>query len=217
MDCRTSARRQYIVKNYTVVPVAHIHLLAGQSKCSDAGATIKNEYYIFEAIKKDNGEKHIIKCGMGAAKDFLQLLNEHKGLPLFNPLHNSFEARSNVDEKEHQQGTTQNDDIKWNPVAEQLYNAIMWLIIAWDAKPGTPLFEIKARIEKHNNYKPYPSNIKGVNTIIKSGGKGKSLTRIIDNFRDRNEIRDEMCRFDLLTRIIEAETDEDGNKLISYF
>lgn len=43
MDCRGTETRQWIVNKYDVVPVAHIQLLAGQTKHSDAGATIENE------------------------------------------------------------------------------------------------------------------------------------------------------------------------------
>lgn len=65
MDCRSTERRQWIVNNYNLVPVAHIQLLAGQTKHSDAGATIENDYYIFEATNKVNETKEIIQCGMG--------------------------------------------------------------------------------------------------------------------------------------------------------
>lgn len=57
MECRSEERRQYIVNNYNVVPVAHIQLLNGQTKHSDAGQTIENDYYIFEATSKANGKK----------------------------------------------------------------------------------------------------------------------------------------------------------------
>ena len=68
-----------------LVPKAHIKLLANQQKHSDAGATIEDEYYVFIAESKIDGKKEVIQCGMGAARDFLELIN-HKGLPLFNPL-----------------------------------------------------------------------------------------------------------------------------------
>ena len=85
MRCRGRETREQIVKDYRVVPVAHIRLLAGQTRRSDAEADIENEYYIFEAVDAD-GNKEIIQCGMGAARHFLKLLN-HGGVPLFNPLH----------------------------------------------------------------------------------------------------------------------------------
>ena len=76
MDCRSTERRQWIVANYDVTPVAHIQLLNGQTKHSDAGATIENDYYIFEAVNKVSNVKEIIQCGMGSAKDFLKLLRQ---------------------------------------------------------------------------------------------------------------------------------------------
>lgn len=86
MECRSTERREWIVNNYNVIPVAHIQLLAGQTKHSDAGAMIENDYYIFQAIDKVSERKEIIQCGMGAARDFLRLI-KHEPLPLFNPLH----------------------------------------------------------------------------------------------------------------------------------
>ena len=60
MECRSTERRQWIVDNYNVVPVAHIQLLAGQTKHSDAGAMIENDYYIFHAIDKVKiGRAHV--------------------------------------------------------------------------------------------------------------------------------------------------------------
>ena len=86
MECRSTERRQWIVNKYDVVPVAHIQLLENQTKHSDAGAMIENDYYIFYATDKASGKREMIQCGMGAARDFLRLIG-HKGLPLFNPLH----------------------------------------------------------------------------------------------------------------------------------
>lgn len=85
MECRGYDKRKKIVKEYNVIPVAHLKLLSHQTKHSDAGSTIKDEYYIFKAVNKRNGNEEVIQCGMGAAKDFLRLLN-HGGLPIFNPL-----------------------------------------------------------------------------------------------------------------------------------
>ena len=64
MECRSTEKRQWIVQNYNVEPVVHIQLLAGQTKHSDAGATIEKDYYIFEAVHKVNGKKEVIQCGM---------------------------------------------------------------------------------------------------------------------------------------------------------
>lgn len=70
MECRSTERRQWIVNKYDVVPVAHIQLLANQTKHSDAGAMIENDYYIFYATDKASGKREIIQCGIGAARDY---------------------------------------------------------------------------------------------------------------------------------------------------
>ena len=130
MECRSEERRQYIVDNYNVVPVAHIQLLNGQTKHSDAGQTIENDYYIFEATSKVNGKKEIIQCGMTAARDFLKKIN-HEGLPLFNPLHGEGGTGKKGSKTS---GGNESKEVKWNPIAKQLYNAIMWVIVIIDAE-----------------------------------------------------------------------------------
>lgn len=201
-----------IVKEYKVEPIAHIKLLANQTKHSDAGATIEDEYYIFNAIRKSDGAKEIIQCGMGAARDFLQLLN-HEGLPLFNPLKTK---RINSISNGKQSNEHKNADA-WNATAKQLYNAIMWLIIAWDAKPGTPLFEFRDDIMAYKNYDPFDWKIKRVNTAIKNGGKGKTLTEIVDIFKENNIIKDNICDFKLLNNRVVKIKNENGDPLESFF
>lgn len=52
MKCRGTETRKKIVKEYYVEPVAHLKLLANQTKHSDAEAKIEDEYYIFTATRK---------------------------------------------------------------------------------------------------------------------------------------------------------------------
>ena len=155
---------------------------------------------------------------MGAAKDFLRLLN-HEGLPLFNPLHGDGELRGH--EGGNQRGGIggRRTEEKWNLVAKQLYNAIMWLIIIIDAKPDTPIFEIREKVYKFRDREPFKSQIKAVNTIISKNLDGKTLLETIDELRENNNVRDELCQFDLLDEVIENYTDKEGNPIIlqSYF
>lgn len=212
MDCRGTETRKRIAKEYKVEPVAHIKLLANQTKHSDAGATIEDEYYIFTAIRNTDGQKEIIQCGMGAARDFLQII-DHPGLPLFNPL-----KGENVTSSSNGKSSNNHKKIDdWDATAKQLYNAIMWLIIAWDAKPNTPLFEFKDDIMKYRRFEPFDWKIKRVNTVIKNGGKGKTLTEIINIFSKDNNIRNSICDFKLLSDKVENITDDNGNNLKSFF
>ncbi|VJY78906.1 putative glutamine transport system permease protein [Streptococcus pneumoniae] len=85
---------------------------------------------------------------MGAARDFLELIN-HKGLPLFNPLVGDSHVNNRQEYDNTGSGNLQPE--KWNETAKQLYNVIMWLIILWNAKPDTPLFNFKDEVINPNH------------------------------------------------------------------
>lgn len=210
MDCRTPERREQIVKEYMVLPVAHVKLLAGQVKHSDAGQVISDKYYIFHATSKLDGDKEIIQCGMGAARHFLELIR-HEGLPLYNPLH-SEGGGGGTGERTDGSGVRRHREV-WNPIAEQLYNAIMWVIIIIDADPKTKIFDIRGNVYKFKYKEPFPSQVKGVNTIIGKILRGKTLTEAIEELRLKNKVRDDMCQFDKLVEIINNYTDKDGNHI----
>ena len=209
MDCRTTERRKWIVENYNVVPVAHIRLLAGQTKRSDAGQTIVNEYYIFHAYEKESEKREIIQCGIGAARDFLQLLG-HDGLSLYNPLHTNHDGGVGGGDANGGNRTKKIEEA-WNPIAKQLYDAIMWIIIIIDANPETPIFEIREKVYMYKNRSPFDSQIKAVNTIIIKNLDGRTLTEEIERLKENNDIRDNMCQFDMLTDKLNNYVDKDGN------
>ncbi len=209
MDCRSTEKRQWIIEKYNVTPVAHIQLLAGQTKHSDAGKIIQNDYYIFEAIDKSNGVKEIIQCGMGASRDFLRLLN-HKGLPIFNPLHRGALVGGHENGRARAGGDVRRTETNWNPIARQLYNAIMWIIIIIDAKPDTPIFEIRDKVYRYKVSEPFASQIRAVNTIIRKNLPNSTLTEAINNLRVENDVRDDVCQFDLLINSINNMTNRDG-------
>ncbi|MDU1929673.1 MAG: hypothetical protein E6753_03705 [Streptococcus mitis] len=151
---------------------------------------------------------------MGAARDFLELIN-HKGLPLFNPLVGDSHVNNRQEYDNRGSGKLQPE--KWNETAKQLYNAIMWLIILWDAKPDTPLFDFKDEVIKYKTYEPFDIKIKRVNTTIKNGSQGKTLTEMINGYRADNDIRDGICNFDILKNKIRDMKDRQGNTIESYF
>lgn len=215
MKCRGPKRRQWIVNNYCVKPVAHIQLLAGQTKHSDAGAMIENDYYIFCATDRINGKEEIIQCGMKAARDLLKLLG-HKGVPLFNPLHGKNEIESYKREIIVEEGVRKKEEV-WNPTAKQLFNAIMWIILIIDAKPNTPIFNIKEEVYKFKDREPFVWKVKAVNTIIGKNFGGKTLTETINELRVNNNVKDSMCQFDKLVSIINNYNEREKEQLDSYF
>lgn len=228
MYCRGTKRRGQIVEKYNLVPKAHIKLLAGQEKISDAGGTIEKEYYIFEATPKESGNPEIILCGMAAAKDFLRLLN-HNGLPIFNPLRGEGgnaggDPQGGDGAEGHDNGNPQRGDgdgrgrnPEWNPIARQLYNACMWVIIIIDANVGTPIFKIQEEVCDSKNEAPSDGEIKGVNTIIRGTLQGRTLTEAINELRAKNRIKDGFCQFNMLEDIINNARDREGNPIQSYF
>lgn len=213
MNCRGHEKRKSIVRDYQVKPEAHVKLLPNKIIKSDAGGNIENEYYLFSARKKGGNRTELIQCGMGAARDFLVLLN-HPGLPLFNPLKSDESHR----ELSGTQATVNaRDKEKWNETAKQLYNAIMWLFILWDVKPNTPLFNIKDEVIQNKNNEPSLRIIKSVNTMIRNGEKGEKLTNIIDACDRNKNIINSKRNFTLLKKKIEEIVNQDGEGIESFF
>lgn len=212
MKCRGANLRKKIVENYEVIPVLHTVLLNGQKKYSDAEAIIKNEYYIFKVIDKNNNEVKIIQCGMGAARDFLKYLN-HPGLPIFNPI-----KSENIDLKQKSnKKIINNSSDEWNSTAKQLYNAIMWIIILWNSKPETVIFKFKDDIIKYRKYKPFDFIILRVNNLLKKDRSGKTLIEKINSLKAKNKIKKDICDFSLLNKEIERIKNETGKEIKSYF
>lgn len=217
LNIRGEKRRVDICKNYDVVPLAHMKLLNDRTIKSDAGQLIKDEYYIFSATSNKDDTVESIVCGMGAARHLLKLTG-YKGLPIFNPLQAEgvvgyAAGNINVHNVDFQ---TINNKSKWDKTAKQLYNAIMWLVYFLNAKPDTVVFDVLDKVIKYKSYKPFDSRIKSVNTMIEGFG-GKTLTEIIDSYRDNNEIRDELCNFDLLINRIEDINNRKGLNLTPMF
>lgn len=63
-----------------------------------------------------------------------------------HPLHGETGAGKNGNTASESNGPKASE---WNPVARQLYNAIMWLIVIIDAKPNTAIYEVKEKVWKY--------------------------------------------------------------------
>lgn len=219
MDCRGARKRAEIVERYNVVPVAHIQLLNGQTKHSDAQAEIYNDYYIFTVSNRDTNEViDTIQCGMGAATDLLRRIG-HGGLPIFNPLRGINDG--GVGGGPHGGGATgpvDNDVL----LARQLYNACMWIFVLRKVRPGTPIFSVKEEVYRLMNNPPIDNavlsqKIRAVNTIIGGLFREKSLLEEINEIRKKNNLRDSMCKFNLIQDAIDNMNAEGGRRIDSNF
>lgn len=179
------------MQNYIVTPIAHIKLINGNKKISDAGGDISDSYFIFSCKSKKNNSEELIYCGKPTAKDFCNMINQK--LPeLFNPLKSSEESVGGYNYINRQESADKTS--RWNETRLQLYNATMLLITLFDAKPDTPLFSIKAELETYVTYEPFFARIKAINTIIHKSKK--TLRDFLDELGQKNDIKE--YTFDLL-------------------
>lgn len=179
-----------------VKPLAQLKLLNGKVLPGDAGKKIKDVYFIFECKSKNSSNLEYIYCGRFVAEDFCNMTN-HTLPRLFNPL---AKENSNDDHLDNVDYGGENDylinTMEWNEARKQLYNAVMLIISAWDAKPGTPLFEIKEFLENDSYIQCEPpiSKIKAVNTILNNSSK--TMREIINELNINNNLK--KFSFDLL-------------------
>lgn len=89
----------------------------------------------------------------------------------------------------------------------------MWIILIIDAEPDTPIFDIREKVYRFKDRESFHSQVKAVNTIIGKNLGGKKLTEAIDELRANNDVRDNMCQFDMLVDIINKYTDRAGNRV----
>lgn len=183
--CRTPERREKMVEEFEIIPVAHIKLLAGQNKTSCTGDELTDSYYCFEYRLKGSDDKYkSFLCGDYAANHFLTLLNLAK-LPLFNPL--NIEGTHGTENGSSEGGSR--NIIKWDPISKNLYEAINLFIAVTDITPGEPLITIKKDLEKHPSVPPFPSKIKSINTILLKFFKGQTLQEKLEELRENNDIK----------------------------
>lgn len=190
MYCRGEDRREDIVNNYTIKPIAHVKLVNGQVKQSCTGDSLTDTYYCFSYENNDGNDKGSFFCGNHAARDFLRLANLPP-LPLFNPLSQAGNNGGGND-------GGNNGQPAWDPLAKQLNEAINLLIVCWDVIPYGPLATIQSDLLRFPRSQPFVWKIKKVNHIISCDPQGRTLQDMVSELRTNNNIR--QFSFDLLNQ-----------------
>lgn len=177
---------------YDIHPVAHLRLLSGQHKVSDAGGTgITDQYYVFSAINKTSGREESILCGIAAARDLLAITGADP-LPLFDPLKHLPEPTAGSEREQARQGESKpprpDPDVsrKWHPEMLELFNGAMLLITAWDAEAGTPLFRLVESCRKWFWLEPYIEKIEQLNRIVGKDAKYRSMDGVVRDLKRMN-------------------------------
>lgn len=205
IDCMGEEKREQIVNDYDIKLIIYAKLLNGQTKKSDAHKIIKDKYYQFECIlKTDRSVIKTITCGSGAGEHLIKLANIDKP-QLFNPLRNELPGGGG----EGGNGTNNTSKKKWDPLAKELYNAIRWLICCWDIVPYGKLLNIKEGLENFYYRTPFASRVIDINKIIKNDKKGRTITQMIGELKNENNIRD--FSFERINQILKE------NNIESYF
>ncbi|WP_181244333.1 hypothetical protein [Halomonas sp. ND22Bw] len=195
MYCRKPERRVELVEKYVITPVFYSSIIPGQEKRSCTGDPLTDEYFLFSYKERDGDLSDTFYCGKVAAEHFLELTNSTRP-PHFNPLKS---IRSPGAQSSSSGGSPSSTKKQLHPASQQLLNAINLVIVCWDSPPGVPLTAIKGKVEKYGHNAPYPSEVKGVNSIIKKGGR--PLPAMIRQLRDKGHaIRD--FRFEVINTIL---------------
>ncbi|MCW3478948.1 hypothetical protein OL229_05135 [Neisseriaceae bacterium JH1-16] len=179
-------------------------LLAGQEKKSCACDKLTDSYYCFSYKSNSGPEAGTFFCGTHAAKHFLSIIKQDE-LPLFNPLHASGNGGSaTVSPKK-----TATVNTGWDPVAEQLHNAINILVVSWSTIPGEALCSIKEKLERYKSSPPFLSQIKAVNTIVSMDQGGRTIQDMLADLSKSNSLKS--YSFSLLNKELLA------NNITSWF
>jgi hypothetical protein len=199
LNCRSHEQRLRICEMYELTPILRTQLLKGVTMPSDAGALLSKEYFIFSAKDRQTGVYHQITVGSSAAKDFLtitgkqmpnyfQMLKRETNSPSQNK---GKSAESRVKESAAGGEKQEKKEWKWNPLHEQLYQAVCILIVAWgDTSSNSLLYRELQKCEKYHTSAPYEDRILRINAIISKDYR-KTLQGILESLRKKgNPIRD---------------------------
>lgn len=201
MECRGHQKRIEIINEYYVTPIEHNIIVNGGYVKGDAGKDLKNEYFKFITINKNNiNDKDIILCGTFVAHDFAKLLNI-KLPPVFDIfINDNNNYNENNDENEYKNISK----IKWNSTNKQLYIAIRIIMLKYNIAPNSILYKIYNDVINNKDVINI-NNIKGCNTILSRLNKKnpKTLTEILEEFASSNPEREiKQFQFNKLTSIL---------------
>jgi hypothetical protein len=178
-NCKGDEAKKQIVEEYDIYPISFVKLLEGQKREGCCG-TLKDVYYTFSAINKETKKEESFFVGKSCAEQFLELLKLKK-LPLFNPLtaiNDKSKSATNNDKKEN----SKEEIDKVLPINRELLNAIALLSIIWDDPLESMQNICKFSIESS---KPNENGIIWFNEKVKKYSKGKTLTQMCDELREK--------------------------------
>lgn len=178
-NCKGDEAKKQIVEEYDIYPISFVKLLEGQKREGCCG-TLKDVYYTFSAINKETKKEESFFVGKSCAEQFLELLKLKK-LPLFNPLTDINDKSKSATNNDKKNDTKEEID-KVLPINRELLNAIALLSIIWDSPLKSMRNVCKFSIESST---PNTKGIIWFNEKLKSDSKGRTLTQMCDELREK--------------------------------
>lgn len=133
-NCRSKRARIEINRDYNLVPLAHVELIAGQVKPNLAGGNLKGSYYAFEFEEKAKSSHYgTFFCGYVCGDHFCALLGVSP-IPAFNPLA-ALAATSTSRRVGALKGAGSGHSTTWDPLNRELYEAINLHVIISNSVP----------------------------------------------------------------------------------
>lgn len=199
-SCRGEEKKEALVKQYELKPIAYLKLLNNQEKKGCCGK-VTDSYYAFNARNRSTDEVESFYVGYHCAERLLELI-PHEKLRLFNPLQSIQSKSVNISGI---RGENTLSDARIAPLNLELSNAIHLLCTTWGQPPHSTLLSYLEYIRQRPGDRTQDFTIIKFNEILGKdrGGRGRrTLSQMIEELRKDNPTMKHFS-FPLMSEILE--------------
>lgn len=186
-SCRGKEKKQALINQYELKPIAHLTLLNNQEKQGCCGK-VTNRYYAFNARNRSTDKVESFYVGYHCAEQLLNLIG-HEKLRLFNPLQSLQSKSVNISDIRRENTLS---DARIDPLNLELSNAINLLCSTWGQPPRSTLLSYLEYIRQRPGDRTQDFAIINFNKILgqDKGGRGgrgrRTLSQMIEELRKDN-------------------------------
>lgn len=180
-SCRGREKKQALINQYELKPIAHLTLLNNQEKQGCCGK-VTNRYYAFKARNRSTDEVESFYVGYDCAEQLLDLIG-HEKLRLFNPLQSLQSKSVNISDIRRENILS---DARIDPLNMELSNAINLLCTTWEQPPRLTLLSYLDYIRQRPSDRTQNFAIIKFNNILGKDRVGRTLSQMIEELRKDN-------------------------------
>lgn len=178
-SCRGKEKKQALINQYELKPIAHLALLNNQRKQGCCGK-VTDRYYAFKATNRSTNEVKSFYVGYDCAEQLLELIG-HEKLSLFNPLQSTSINIGGI------RGKNTSSHPLIAPLNIEMSNAINLLCITWEQPPQSTLLSYLEYI-RHNPSRPTKDfAVIGFNNILGKDRRRRTLSQMLEELRKDNQ------------------------------